>query len=440
MRQLLIISPHFPPVNAPDMQRVRMSLPYYRAHGWNPVVLTVHPRRQHALPEPELCRTVPEDIEVVYCGALPQALAHPFGIHNVALRAWAPLFLQGLALLKKRRFDLVFFSTTQFAVYPMGPLWQALTGTPYVIDIQDPWLTDYYYQPGARKAPGGWKFHFSYLQAQLAQEPIYRRAAGFISVSKRYLTDLEISYPWMRDKPRDTIAFGVSETDLQAAKKTAPQPGPSPARPGLVRVVYTGAAGPIMPDALRCLFAGLRLLRQQDPEAAARLRFEFLGTSYAPAGLAQCSVLPVAREEGLADFVSEEPERIGHLDSLRMQAGADVLLLLGSKDLAYSPSKIYPYFLSGKPMLSLAFQGSVLEDLLLHLRCGTRVALRPNAPPEESAESVASALALTARNPTALETGSRNETAFRRDFLAESLTVRQCQIFDQSLTATQKPA
>jgi len=38
--------PHFQPINAPDMQRVRMSLQFYRAHGWEPVVLCVKRRRR----------------------------------------------------------------------------------------------------------------------------------------------------------------------------------------------------------------------------------------------------------------------------------------------------------------------------------------------------------------------------------------------------------
>ncbi len=41
MRRVLIVSPHFPPTNAPDHQRVRMSLPYFQENGWEPVVLAV---------------------------------------------------------------------------------------------------------------------------------------------------------------------------------------------------------------------------------------------------------------------------------------------------------------------------------------------------------------------------------------------------------------
>jgi len=44
MKRVLIVSPNFPPINAPDMQRVRMSLPFYRDNGWEPVVLAVGER------------------------------------------------------------------------------------------------------------------------------------------------------------------------------------------------------------------------------------------------------------------------------------------------------------------------------------------------------------------------------------------------------------
>jgi hypothetical protein len=42
MRTLLIVSPHFVPINAPDMQRVRMSLIYFAEFGWKPGDGQVH--------------------------------------------------------------------------------------------------------------------------------------------------------------------------------------------------------------------------------------------------------------------------------------------------------------------------------------------------------------------------------------------------------------
>ena len=41
MKNVLIISPRFPPLNAADHQRVRMALPYFREYDWEPTVLCV---------------------------------------------------------------------------------------------------------------------------------------------------------------------------------------------------------------------------------------------------------------------------------------------------------------------------------------------------------------------------------------------------------------
>jgi hypothetical protein len=66
MKNVLIVSPHFPPVNAPDMQRVRLALPYLRAQGWEPTVLAVAPEYiEGGVREPLLESTYPADVPVV---------------------------------------------------------------------------------------------------------------------------------------------------------------------------------------------------------------------------------------------------------------------------------------------------------------------------------------------------------------------------------------
>ena len=58
-KSVLIISPHFPPINAPDHQRVRMALPYFRELGWEPVVLAVQPEFSENSRDDSLMVTVP---------------------------------------------------------------------------------------------------------------------------------------------------------------------------------------------------------------------------------------------------------------------------------------------------------------------------------------------------------------------------------------------
>jgi len=432
-RKLLIVSPHWPPVNAPDLQRVRMSLPYYRQFGWEPVVLAVDPDEVDGIREPELEATCPADVRVVRCRALPLRWTRRCGVRNLGLRTWGCLNRTASRLLRRERFDLVFFSTTQFMALTLGPHWHRCHGVPYVIDIQDPWRTDYYERPGAPTPPGGWKYQLARMLAYAFEGPTYRRAAGFISVSERYLQDLAKRYPWFAGKPQATIRFGASLADFEFIRRRPPVGIQLTREPGTIHLLYTGASGPIMPHALNMLFSGFSLYRERWPERAARFRFHFYGTSYVAPGRGRPSVLPVAVEHGLADQVEEISHRLGHLESLALLLQADALILLGSSDLAYSPSKLYPYFLSRKPMLSVVFAGSQLEAILSKLSCSWVVPFSPGAdaggPHGRLAEFFDHALA---GFPAAF-LPPRNEDLFQRTYLAETLAGRQCELFTRAL-------
>lgn len=435
MRRVLIVSPNFPPINAPDHQRVRLSLPYYRDHGWEPIVLAIDETCNPAARESDLLATIPPGIEIHRCGAIPAKLGGLVGVGNLGLRAWLHLCLAGARLLRKRRFDLVFFSSTQFVVFPLGRLWRFLYGVPYVFDLQDPWRTDYYERPGSRRPPGGWKYRFASLQARVLEPWSFRRLSGLMSVSDRYLADLRERYRWFGSIPTATIGFGASEADLDHARRLPPSRHRAAWGAGVVRFVYTGAAGPIMPHALRMLFAGVRSYARQDPAGGARLRFEFYGTSYAAPGTGRGTIKPLAEEYGLGEQVHEVAERLGHLESIQLQANADVVLLLGSSDLAYSPSKLYPYYLSGRPMMSVIFRDSVLEETLRVLSCSRVVAFTEHGAKDEACRQIGLVLrdALDGFPPGTLPV--RNDAYFRENYLARFLTKRQCGLFDQALAA-----
>lgn len=432
-KRVLIVSPAFPPMSTPDLQRVRMSLPYYGDFGWDPVVLTVHPKHQEGAREEELAATVPDTVPVHYTGAVSPRLGRWLGLGNLGLRAWLPLFLAGLRLLRREKFDLVFFSTTQFITFPLGRLWRMLCRVPYVIDLQDPWRTDYYERPGVRRPPGGWKYQFARLQARLLEEWSFRRVGAFMSVSAEYLVELRRRYPWFSAVPSQAIGFGASEADLAIAR-ALPLPRVSSGGPGVIRLVYTGAAGPVTPHAASLLFEALQQARSVHPTVASRLRFEFLGTSYAPEGRAVPALLPLAEQFGVADQVREISHRLGHLACVRIQAEADVLLLLGSSDLAYSPSKIYPYFLAERPILSLVFRNSLLETILRELNCSTMVVFDESALKADALAALVRYFAgLASGKP--LPIGPRNTELFQREFLARSLTEKQVRLFEQALPA-----
>jgi hypothetical protein len=73
-RDVLIVSPNFPPINAPDHQRIRTSLPYLDQYGWRAAVLAVCPSFVEASTDAELLRTVPPGTNVYWTKALPAGL------------------------------------------------------------------------------------------------------------------------------------------------------------------------------------------------------------------------------------------------------------------------------------------------------------------------------------------------------------------------------
>jgi len=418
-------------MNAADMQRIRMSLPHYRENGWEPVVLAVDPAYHGGVREDALLATIPDDIVVVRCRAFSLKWSHKFGIGNLGLRSWLYLFLSGWRLIRREKIDLVFFSNTQFVTLILGRIWRFFLGVPYVIDLQDPWRTDYY--RGARKKdrPGGWKYAFAQLQARFLEGWSLRRMSGLISVSQHYIEDLRHRYQWFARIPAEVIGFGASEADLMAtAKMRRPSPLDSER---IVRMVYTGVAGPVMKPALEVFFDGLSAFCQKKA-VPPQLRVEFLGTSYAYDGLARPTVVPIAQHFSVDGLVSEMPTRLGHLEALYEQTAADALLLLGTSDPAYSPSKLYPYYLSGRPILAIVLKDSYLEQLLRSLSCAVIVTFESSGQNDQTREQLTSFFTAMLTRFPAGSLPKRNNELFQREFLSGALTRRQCALFDRVVT------
>ncbi len=439
MKRVLIVSPHWPPLNAPDMQRVRMSLPYYRANGWEPIVLCVGAAWQNGVLEPAMEQTIPPEIRVVRVPALSLRWTRFLGMRNLGLRCWLHFLLAGSQLIRRDKIDLVFFSNTQFVTFTLGRIWRALFGTPYVFDMQDPWRTDYYERQGARRPPGGWKYQLARFMAWLLERWSFRHVKGIMSVSPRYLEELRTRYPHLATVPTAVIGFGASRDDIIMAKSLVAPVERYHREQGEIHLLYTGASGPVTPHSLTVLFDALNLYRQRSPARARRFHFHFLGTSYVAPGQGIDSVVPVAVTCGVGDQVHEIPHRLGHLECLRLQSEADILLLPGSSDLAYSPSKIYPYYLSGRPILGVVFRGSVMAQLLDELACAYVVRFDLDGPKQAAHDALGRFFDLAFEGFPPGTFPPRNDAYFNRHFLAETLTVRQCELFTRALCRQLRP-
>src|SRR5262245_28838150 len=124
MHKILIVSPRFPPKNSADLHRVRTSLPYYRRFGWDPTVLCLTPASCDGVEDPMLAESLPKDIKVVRAAAWSEEKCRRFGFGHLDYRCLIPLYRTGCELLGQDHYDVVFFSTTAFLTFLLGPIWK----------------------------------------------------------------------------------------------------------------------------------------------------------------------------------------------------------------------------------------------------------------------------------------------------------------------------
>lgn len=423
-RRVMIVTPSFPPVNAPDMQRVRQSLPFYADFGWDPYVLAVRPEASDQI-DSLLEATVPAGIPIRRVAAVPKSWSRALGIGNAAIRAWPFLLVAGHELIRRHKIDLVYFSTTMFLSLPMGRLWKRWTGAPYVVDMQDPWVTDYYdTHPGV--APP--KYGLARRAHALLEPWTMREADGLIAVSPDYVETLHQRYPQLRSRPSAVLPFGVATTDFDLVARQ-PQANPFFTPGSGVHGVYTGAGGSFMKPALTMLFEALKRGLADYPQLFEPLALHFIGTSYAGDQRARDTVKPVAESTGVAGRVFEQTARVPYFQSLQLARDADFLLLIGSDDPSYNASKLHTYVLSEKPLLAVVHQDSVMAA---PLRAGgasvATFGIDGTAEPDAVAELVCAWRRLLESLPT-----RRSVPASFQAFSARELTRRQCEVFNQAL-------
>jgi hypothetical protein len=429
-RKVLIVSPHFPPVNAPDMQRARQALPYLRDCGWEPVVLAVAPDLvEGAVLEPLLEDTYPADIRVIRVRGIPTRATRWAGIGSLWLRCGRALRAAGDGLLRKERFDLAFFSTTQFDAFTLGPRWKSMFGLPYVLDYQDPWINDYYRLTRTPPPGGRLKFWFSQWCARRREPRVLRDASGVVAVSGAYGPTLARNHPWFDAAGVTQLTFGAAERDLETARRHTPAERLVPVDDGCFHHVYAGRCGPDMSTSLTIVFRAFRKFLAARPDEAGRVRFHFIGTDYAPRPYGREWATPFAKAEGIESYVTEHCYRVPYFDALHYLTRADALIAVGSNDPTYSASKIFPYVLAARPMLVVFNAESPIMAIADAMKCGLRFAFSSVDDVDALADRVASEWFMAGKMREFIQA----DMAAFRPYTAEAMTRRLAECFDAAV-------
>lgn len=336
-RRVLMVGFHFPPTRGSSgVQRLLHFARHLPAHGWDPTVLTVHPRA-YVRTGDDLLQDVPKDLRVVRAfglhsarhlsirGAYPDWVARPDPWWTWALGA----IPAGMRLIRDVRPDLVWATFPISTALVIGRAISAWTRTPLVIDLRDP--------IGQSKYPDDLVSRRMFWALERRVVPAASRCVVTTPGARRLYAE---RFPELPESRFAVIENGFAEEAFEGVVPPA-----------------EGADRPI-----RFLHSGVLYRSDRDPvpflRAVAALcadgtivpgRVEFV----LRAAGSETYYGDLVRELGIADVVRLEPA-VPYREALSEMSGADVLLAFqGSNCNRQIPAKLYEYFRAGRPILGL---------------------------------------------------------------------------------------
>lgn len=353
MKTVILVAPHFLPSFLPSVHRARLWAYHLEEFGWKPVILTTDPAYYECLVAPDMLELQPPSLEVIRTRALPVRPLRLVG--DIAVRS---LYWYWRALSERARgrgFDFLHFTIPAAMASLLGaPIYRKF-GIPYGVDYIDPWVheTPQHHRP----------FSKSWFSERLSSvcEPIAVRQARLITgINSAYFESMLVRNPRVRDRAVTAgMPYGGSERDYEALDRKPRPPFLFDPADGLAHLIYAGALLPKAFGVLDRFLDGVARLRAAQPGPASRLRIHFVGTGHVEGDSSRGhTVTPYAQKYGLTEIVSELPSRIGYLDVLNHLRRSTGILVLGSTEAHYSPSKIYQAAMSGRPVFALLHEDS----------------------------------------------------------------------------------
>ncbi|MEO0454916.1 MAG: hypothetical protein AAFY98_12395, partial [Verrucomicrobiota bacterium] len=290
------------------------------------------------------------DIKIHRVRVIPPSWTQILGFDQLAFRSLWFVKKKVNQILRKDSFDLIFFSTTQKGFLFLGPYWKKKFRVPFIVDIQDPFVNDYYAKSGIRPPGGKLKFSISQRLGHLIEQNVLPQAARLISVSKPYLNEIRQRVSCLEPQRSDVIPFPYSANDHKRARD---RPLPEWANTDKKIILSAGRGGKDLNFALEAFLKAVSIWGRKS-----EYEIQFVGTAYGLAEETARSVTPVVGNIGIEGMVHEIPRRQPFLDVLRAQQAAAINLVLGSEDVRYTASKCLPVLNSGKPLLAIFHEES----------------------------------------------------------------------------------
>jgi hypothetical protein len=361
MKNLLIIYPHWHPVNLAGVHRPRLAGNFMKEFGWQPIVLTVEQKYYEEKPDPDFERTFSQDFEVHRAGAFP--ITKPRIVGDIGLRAFFHLYQGAKNIIKSGSIDFIWIPIPSFYSALLGRLLYRQTKVAYGIDYIDPWVRDI-------TGRNDWRHKLSNWLARILEPIAVKRAALITGVSYEYYkpvlernfryrkllavkegsvqqlnqsTDLPINRS--DDPPLYHIDFpyGFDPKDHQIKLENIQYPW---SKENKVKPwIYAGAFLPNSSLLLKLFFEVIGEMRRSG-KWDEQIRLYFIGTG----GYQGKKIAEYANDNGIDDIVNEDRSRNPYLYVLNFLSAADTVMVLGSTEKHYTASKVYQALLSERPV------------------------------------------------------------------------------------------
>ncbi|NBS54643.1 hypothetical protein EBT23_03620 [bacterium] len=371
MKTVVLVAPWFVPNNLASVHRARLWANHLPELGWKPIILTVRSEYYEEKPEPQLERLLPRDLQIVRSRAFP--ITKPRLVGDIGWRS--VIFMRGelKRLRKMQRIDFVHFTVPAFPPALLGP-WLDRTGTPYGLDYIDPWVPEKLFS----HLPGGKAWWAQQLGIWL--EPVAVKKARLITgITEGYYQGMLHRNPHLKTQAvTRAMPYGFDVRDHLEARNGITGSRPVFPQDGKINLVYAGALLPRAHDNLR-LFLQALLRLEKEPTWKGKVRVTFIGTGPDPKRPDLYAIRWIAEKMGVGGLVQEVPGRLPYLDVIRNLEAADGIVVIGSDEAHYSPSKIYQSMVSGKPIFGLMHPESLATRTIREMGAGL-VATNPDTP------------------------------------------------------------
>lgn len=383
VKTVAIVAAHFVPSNLAAVHRARLWSLHLREFGWEPVIVTAHWDRYEEKPEPDLLELLPPDLKVIRTKAFGTKPLRLVG--DIGIRAFPWQYRALCELARRGEMDFLHITIPSNFSACLGRLVRRRCGTPYGIDYIDPWVHEF---PGSNQP-----LTRAWGSARLAEwlEPWAVKQASLITgINRLYYDGMLQRNPRVRQRAvQAEMPYGGSEKDHEYVRQH-----PRPAKlfathQGKFNLIYAGAMLPKAYVVLDRLLDALIMLRHKRPRLTEQFHLHFVGTGKSPDDAVGFNIRPRIERLGLLDCVSEDPQRLPYLDVLNHLHAASGVLVLGSTEPHYSPSKIFQSVMSRRPVFALLHEASTAVPILRASQAAQIVTLDEKCLPEVGALATA---------------------------------------------------